>query len=125
MTETDNDPIAGSCDYSPSPLPQSGSGQMINLHDNVTLKLLIFILSKRRMLAFQAWNAYKKGVGPVLRTPTRRTRRVIRAPTCYAVFAYIMFTPPPGASRTGAFVLLTSGTKPGEPSKGASAAPRR
>ena len=25
-----------------------------------------------------------------------------------------MFTPPPGASRTGAFVLPTSGTKPGE-----------
>ena len=40
------------------------------------------------MLAFRAWNAYKKGVGPVLRTPTQRTRRVIRAPTCYAVFAF-------------------------------------
>lgn len=34
------------------------------------------------------------------------------------------FKPSPGASRTGAFVLSTAGTKPGASDKGASAAPR-
>ena len=75
-------------------------------------------------LAYSAWSVYKKGIGQVLHhTNPMDTARYTRSHMLRGLTHHVYA--PAGCRRTGALVLSRSGRKPGEPSKGTSAAPRR